>query len=274
MPQRPRNITRLSSTKLRGVGVFLLLFCGVLSGVARQKIISLELPSMAAAFVDRPGDLYVLQKDNTLKKFDIQGKLLSEKKFQEPLTYFEPRDGARMFAYHRTTQQCAFFSDETRQEFNIEQQYAIDPFLVCASGDHNVWILDAEDFSLKKVNPAQSKVLAESSIQVNQFKQSPVFLTMREYQGFLFLHEQTTGLLIFNSLGIQIKKIENPKIEYFNFLGEELYYKTKDKLYFFDLFDSNAREETVDADCKYVLLTDARRFLVYENRLDILEIKE
>ena len=237
----------------------------------QKKIKTVEIDGIQAAYVDRPGDLYIKQKDNLIKKFDFQGKLIREIKFDHPITTFDPRDGARMFVYFTKTQRCEFFSQETKQEFVIEQHYAIEPTLTCSSGDHQLWILDRSDWSIKRVNPIQSKVMAEGRIDQKQFSIPPQFTFMREYQNFLFLIEKNSGILIFNSLGIQIKKIEAPEVEYINFLGEELYYKRNDKLIFYDLFDASTREQSVDPACHFALLTDTRTFLTYSDRVEIYE---
>jgi hypothetical protein len=251
----------------------ILIGCLLLSSVhvisQQNKIASIEISNIHSAYVDRPGDLYLLQADNTLKKFNTHGKLESEQVLASPTT-FDPRDGSRLFIYSNSTQQFSFFTQETKQEFSVEKHYAIDPILVCSSGDNQIWVLDRSDWSLKRINPSQSKVIVEESIDQKQFTGTPEFTFIREYQNFLFMIEKNSGILIFNSLGKQIKKIRAPKIEYFNFLGEELYYKENDKLLFYDLFDASTREIAVDR-CKFALLTDARKYLIYENRVDIFE---
>lgn len=246
-----------------------LLILSFINSHAQQKIISINAKDIAFASVDRPGDLYLLKNNNVLVKINHHGSIVSEQTFSEPISLFEPRDGARMFAYHNQSQRCYFFSSETKQEYKIEQEYAIKPILVCSSGDYHIWILDAEDFSLKRVNPEQSKVLVDLPINTKQFSAEPEILSMREYQGFLFILEKNTGIIIFNSIGIQIKKIPGNNIEYFNFIGEELYYKVKDKLIFLDLFDSSMREENLKPGCKFHLLTDATQFTQFDDRLEI-----
>lgn len=248
--------------------------CLLVSTIAysqQKKINTIEIDNIQAAYVDRPGDLYIREKDKVIKKFDVQGKLVNTFWFDNSPTTFDPRDGARMFVYFIQTQHCEFFSQETKQEFVIEQHYAIEPTLTCSSGDHQLWILDHSDWSIKRVNPIQSKVLAEGLIDQKQFSTPPQFTFMREYQNFLFLIEKNTGILIFNNLGIQIRKIEAPEVEYLNFLGEELYYKKNDKLIFYDLFDTSVREQSIDPACHFALLTDTRTFLTYPDRVEIFE---
>jgi hypothetical protein len=234
----------------------------------QNKLATIELHEAVSAYVDRPGDLYILQKDNSLLKFDTLGQLLYKKQMDKNVTVFDPRDGARMFTYQKETGKCSFYSEETKQEFLIEQQHAIEPTLACSSGDHNIWLFDHADFSIKKINSSTSKVVAESVISQKQFTAKPQILALREYQNFLFVLEKNSGILIFNSLGIQIKKIPVTGIDYINFLGEELYYKKNNKLIFHDLFDSTVREVDIDPTCNFALLTDSRRYLVYPNRVD------
>ena len=88
---------------------------------------------------------------------------------------------------------------------------------------------------------------------------------------FVFKIQVDGGGAVFNGIGKRIRVISEPSLTYFNFLGEELYYKKDGKLVYYDLFDTTKREEDVDPDCKYVFVTDVRRYLVFESRIDILE---
>jgi hypothetical protein len=266
MPLKHQN----TKAALQLIPFVLLCFCGQ-TFAQQNKIASIELKDVVSAYVDRPGDIYILQQNNHFHKFDLQGNTILDKQLTQSPTYFDPRDGARMFLYQKENNQFTFYSEETEQKFSLEPQYAIDPALVCSSGDHNIWLFDQSDASIKRINPSQSKVLVESLIDQKQFTGKPDFVFMREYQNFLFILDKNSGILIFNSLGIQIKKISITSIEYFNFLGEELYYKKNDKLILHDLFDSSIRELPIDPTCKFALLTDRRKFLVYPNRLDIFE---
>lgn len=252
-----------------GKPLIFILLVAVTSASAQKKIASVEIGSFQSVSVDRPGDLYLFQK-KSVKKIHQQGTI-EEIALDDSPTVFEPRDGARMFQYSAKNQRCSFFSAGTKQEFKIEAHYAVEPILACASGDHQLWILDKSDWSVKRVNPMKAAVVAEARIDQKQFASAPEFVEMREYQNFLFLIERTTGILIFNSLGIQIKKIETPGIEYINFLGEELYYKQNDRLIFYDLFDTTTRTIPVDPASRYALVTDTRTYLVYPKKVDILE---
>lgn len=267
-----RSILRHSTINRRVLLMTACLLTTSLCTYSQNLLSRIEIDSIQSAYVDRPGDVYVLLKNNSLTKFDQNGKFLNHQNFPEPPTLFDPRDGSRAFVYVQKLQQCSFYSEGTRQEYKIEPHYAIDPVLVCSSGDHQLWVVDRSDWSIKRINPAQSNVVAEAWIDQKQFTQAPAFIFLREYQNFLFMIEKNTGILVFNNLGTQIKKIAVTGIDYLGFLGEEVYYKKEGKLIFFDLYDGSTREIPVDPACKYVLLTDTRKFLVYGNKIEILDI--
>lgn len=251
--------------------LFILLIASPLFTLAQKRITIIDIKNVATAYVDRPGDLYILHTDNKISKFDTLGMPIGEMNFEQAPTLFEPRDGARMFIYFADTKKGSFFSSGTKQDFTIQDHYAVEPVLATSSGDNHIWIVDKSDWSIKRLDPKAGKIVAEALIDKTQFEGEPKIIAIREYQNFLFVLEKNTGLLIFNGLGKQIKKIEVSKIDYFNFLGGELYYKKDDKLIFYDLFDGTSWEEAVDSKSLYTLLTDARKYVVYSDRIDVWE---
>jgi hypothetical protein len=251
--------------------LLLLLIASPLLTTAQKKITTIDIKDVASAYVDRPGDLYILHTDNKVSKFDTLGMPVADMGFEKTPAVFEPRDGARMFIYFADVKQGAFFSPETSQGFFIYDYFALEPMLATSCGDNQVWILDKGDWSVKRLDPKASKIVAESLIDKTQFAGEPVVTAIREYQNFLFVLEKNTGILVFNNLGKQIKKIEAPGVAYFNFLGEELYYAKDGKLFFYDLFDGKTHEEAADATARYTLLTDARKYVVYADKIDVFE---
>ena len=65
---------------------------------------------MIYATVDRPGELYIVTKQGQIQRFDTNGNLVSEYKNQPTPTLFDPRDGARLFAYFRQDQHYSYLS--------------------------------------------------------------------------------------------------------------------------------------------------------------------
>jgi hypothetical protein len=243
---------------------------------AQKKIASINIgDEIIEASVDRVGDLYVVTKNGRIQKYDTNGKLLSNYKNRPIPTLFEPRDGSRLFAFFKKERKIEYLdpSFEVYTASLIDSAFVIDPWLAFSSGDHNIWILDAADKTLKKLNPRVSTLEVDVKIPENISHAFFNITGAREYQGFIFLLEEKKGIHIFNGLGRLIKTIEVPELHYFNFIGEELYYPLNDKLTFLNLFSGEQREMSLPKPFKIALLTDERIFLVYGNSVDFFEYK-
>ena len=247
-----------------------MLLCGSASAQTR-KIKTLEVSdTIRYAAVDRPGELYIVTTSGQLQKFDTDGKLVALHKDKPVPTLFDPRDGSRLFTFFRETRQYNFLnpSFEAVQAFSIDSSFATEPWLACVSGDHNIWLFDAADWTLKKLNTTTGALSVEEAIETKS-RQKSTYTFLREYQGFLFLLDVSEGILIFNSVGKHIRTIEVKNLGYFNFLGEELYYLQGDTLRFFDLFTTETREQKLATPGNFALITDERFFLIRKNIIEI-----
>jgi hypothetical protein len=264
-----------------------LLTCLLLIGTtsfAQQKIKTLELSdTINSVTIDRAGDLYAITRNGQFQKFDLNGSLLLLLKNRNAPTFFDPRDGSRLFAYYRDIQHYDYLSPsfEINASYRIDPAFAIQPWLMCTSGDTKLWVLDEADHSLKKLNPRDSVVEVEVVVDASVITNAHVFTKMQEYQNFVFLLNPHKGIYIFNSLGKHIKTIESQSIKNFHFLGEEMYYSHGHKVNFFNLFTAETREISLNDPKKInientkgdVMLTDQRLYVVHPIRIDVYEFK-
>jgi len=244
--------------------------------LAQKKIKTLELSdTIISAAVDRPGEFYLMTVSGQIQKFDKNGKLLVLYRHKGAPTLFDPRDGSRLFAYYRDQQQYDYLNPvfEVTAAYKIDDVFAIAPWLVTTSGDHKLWILDAVDHSLKKLNATHTAVEVEIVVDTTLIDDATTFTAMRDYQGFLFLLNPEKGIYIFNGLGKHIRTIEVSGISDFNFLGEELYYYKEGKINFFDLFSAESRSMECTGAPNTVLLTDERMLKVSFKSVDIFEFR-
>jgi hypothetical protein len=257
--------------------IFLILLTTTsLCSFAQQKIKTVEVSdTIIYATVDRPGDFYVVTKQGQIQKFDKDGKLVIVYKHKGAPTLFDPRDGARLFAYYRDHQQYDYYnpSFETTSSYHIDSAFAIQPWLICPSGDHKLWVLDKVDNSLKKLNAKHTEVEIEVLIDTAIIEKATIFKTIRDYQNFVFLLDQHKGIHIFNGIGKHIRTIPEKNISYFNFLGEEMYYLKNGMIVFTDLFSAESRSIPAPAKAKFVLLTDERMFVVTATSFDVFPFK-
>lgn len=247
-----------------------------LAAVAQEKIKTITLSdTIVDAAVDRPGDFYAITQSGQIQRFDKNGKLTLLYKAKETPTIFDPRDGARLFAYYRSDQHYDYLnpSFKVTASYKIDPSFAIQPWLLCPSGDHKLWLLDSADNSLKKINVRESEVEVEVVVDAGLTGSPEAFKSMREYQNFVFLLNPKKGLYIFNGLGNYLRTVGGPGIRSFNFLGEELYYLMNGKVHFFNLFTTDEREMDIDPDYTDILLTDEMMMLFTPRRIEIRSIR-
>ncbi|MEX2231274.1 MAG: hypothetical protein WD824_03895 [Cyclobacteriaceae bacterium] len=250
-----------------------LLFIWVLApAVAQKKIKTLTLSdTILYAATDRPGDFYAITTTGQIQRFDKDGKLTLLYKAEKAPTLFDPRDGARLFAYYRHDQHYEFLSPSFQPtgSYKVDPAFAIQPWLICPAGEYKLWILDKADHSLKKINVKASEVEVEVVVDSALIENATTFKTMREYQSFVFLLNPAKGIFIFNNLGKHIKTIGLPGIMSFNFLGEELYYLHGDTIELFNLFTAETRQIQISKGFTDALLTDERMILFTPASIDI-----
>jgi hypothetical protein len=254
---------------IRLLKILTLVFLPLIASAQFTKIKSVEVSEdIAFASIDRPGDLYLLSDQGMIQKFSEEGILRTVHKTNPPPTLFEPRDGARLFAFYRNDRTYAFLtpSFEFSNVYKIDSAFVTDPWLACPSGETGLWCIDAVDGSLKKINTRTGNIEVDSKLNINDFAS---ISTMREYQGFVFILVKGTGIMIFNSLGKFIRTIESKTIQSFNFLGEELYYNVGQSLMFFDLFSAETRTTKLPSTCTFAILSDTRLFLITGRNTDI-----
>lgn len=242
-----------------------------------QDIVTIQSAvAIQYATVGRAGDLYTIAENGNIMKYNGQGGLLATFHHTTSPALFDTGNGVRLLSYYRTAHEYFILNPSLIliEEDSLDPAFAIEPWFVCSSGDHNIWILDAADWSLKQIDTRQNSVLTEALIDTTAlFKQSPRFTYMREYQHFLFVLEKETGILIFNSLGKHLRTIHAKNLVSFNFFGEELYFVQGNKLTFIDLFTLEERNVALKSSPRYTLVTEDKMFSVYKNKIEIQEYK-
>lgn len=245
------------------------------SGIG-EKIKTLTLSdTVVGVAIDRPGDFYAVTASGQIQRFNGEGELTLLYKAERQPTLFDPRDGARLFVYYREDQLYEYLSPSFQPiaSYKIDPSFAIQPWLICPSGEQKLWILDKADNTLKKIDVRASVVEVEVQVDSAVIGDAEDFKTMREYQNFAFLLNPSRGIFIFNSLGKHIRTIDIPHIKSFNFLGEEMYYLRGATLEFFNLFSAETRKMPIEPGYTDALLTDERIMLFTPERIDIFAFR-
>jgi len=247
------------------LAAMLAIACGGSVSAQGQRV---ALPGVTLATVDRAGDFYAIT-GNAIYKFDSLGHRLDSVAVAAPVTLFDPGNGVRLLAYSRDKQEYVIYAPnlEERQRLPIDQSFAITPWLVCSSGDYDLVILDSADWSVKKVDIRRSVVTAEFILDPNLTANAD-FMSMREYLGFLFIHDRNNGIHVFNRLGMKLRTFAAQGASSINFWGEELYYYSEGKLHFTNLYTLETRTLPVDWPGRSIVLGTGTAMVVTEKGLE------
>jgi hypothetical protein len=225
---------------------------------AQSAAVSVALnDTVAGAHVDRAGDFYFVQSNAYLQKFDKDGQLIASLQLPRLPEVFDPTNAIRLLVFDRNGRRYTWLSAnlELNDWLALDESFGISPDLICPSGDHNLWVLDGADQTLRKVDPRKMLVLTEFKIE-----QPLIGITaMREYLNLLFVQHKS-GISVFNALGKNVRQI--PGATSLTFMGEELYYTQGQQLVFFNLYTAAQRQEAITQLYDFFLLTDERQVTV------------
>lgn len=231
---------------------------------------TVQVGQVKNAYIDRLGDYYLQTGDNQFVKYDENGIKQGAYAPPEKPSLFDPWNGMKSFFYYKdqktyaTIDRFMHFFDSTK----LDPAFSINPILVCPGAQNKIWILDAADWSIKRVNILVPEVEIDVPIHVGT---TPDITTIREYENLLFLHDPRKGIYVYNILGIPVDSIAGA-IPSFSFLGEELYYLQNGHLNFYDLFDGKQRTQDLPEPADFALLTDDRLMIIHGEQMDVFKI--
>lgn len=223
--------------------------------------------------VDRLGNFYFLLSDHRLQRYSPEGTLQSETILQVPdVTLIEPWNPLKIFVYSHLEQAYRFYDRQLSllETHAVDPSWSIEPLLMCPAQEVNkVWILDAEERVLKKVDQIALTIDLEAKLPITWNLTDTHYIFMRAYQNRLFLLDKKLGIHIFNNLGKWIATLPVRDLTYFNFLGEELCYHKGAEVLLFDIYTGLERKVAnleEGSPILFTLITDERLLVVTEQR--------
>jgi hypothetical protein len=191
---------------------------------------------------DKLGNAYVVM-ENQLFQFDEQGKPkanYSESSFGA-VTSVDVTNPMKILLFYSSfakiillDSKLAFQSDIDLRLIQINQ-----PLAVCTSEENGYWIYDRETDQLKKIDMNLQVIYSSGNLtQVTGYKLQPDMMT--ENNGYLYMNNPSTGILVFDRYGEYYKTYEYKNLKSFQVIGREILFMRDNK---FIRFDTKTREE-------------------------------
>ncbi len=243
-----------------------------------KKVRQFKVSNVLDVSIDRLGEFYITFTNQSIKKYDSNGKYLFTFKSgqTDSITSLHPWNPLRVLLYDRKGQSIIFLdrSLSILQKAVIDPSFAIEPHLACASSNNNsYWIYDKTDLTIKKIDLSKDNVTSEIDLKKIYQNRIPCLSYIREYQNSLFLLDRNEGIKIISITGKLINSIIAERISNFGFVGEELYYLYSGKVCFYDLYTNNTHEIPLHTDVNFVLTTDDRIIVVKSKKVIVYIFK-
>jgi hypothetical protein len=219
--------------------------------------------------------LYVAESNGDIHKIDTLGNNLltwSPQKKAE-LTLIESWRNVNVLLFYRNFQEIIFLDRFLANNSTIKiSQFEEIGFarLATQSSDNNLWVIDEQDFSLKKFNLTFNQVSHTTPLDLILDPEQYDLSYLREYQNQLYLVDKQQGILVFDIMGNYKNKLPARGITYTNFLNDELYYTIQDSLYFVHLYSFKRRAVALpNKGAKAVLAGNKRLYLIFDKRVEL-----
>jgi hypothetical protein len=241
-----------------------------------SKTRGFSIDGITGASLDRLGELYLVLRNGSIRKYDTLGNFLRETTTpgSQNVTLLEPWNPLRIFVYSKEKNQITLL-DHNLGVLNVipvDPAWAIDPVLACPGTLNSFWVLDRSDLSLKWIDSKTKAVQREMPLSLPLTGKNPDFVFMREYQNLLFLVDRNSGIFIVNTIGKLVNSIAVPGLSYVGFSGEDFYYLQNGKIKFIDLYNEGHQEFDIEP-AQVALATDLRLFVIRGSAVEVRDFR-
>jgi hypothetical protein len=207
------------------------------------------IDSMQVAYqqisIDNYANLYLTNDKGAIFGYDSLLKPLSIEYSPEKIAsvaLLEARNALRMFVFYREFQEYALLDRflTVKQVSPLPTEKIGFARLATPSADNHLWILDDNDFSLKKLDLQTETVSFSTPLDLLLGNSNYDIVFMTEYQNQLFLVDKYAGILIFDNMGNFRRKIIAQNLSYISFEGEMLWFTDGKSIFSENIYKTNS----------------------------------
>jgi hypothetical protein len=243
--------------------------------LTKIKTIELKAPPQSIS-IDRQGNFYIATRRGEIDKYDIDGNLTYQFSPQKRgnATLVEAWQGPSVFLYYKDFQEVTILDRflSNSKHYALPEEFSSFSSLTTISGDGNLWLIDSQSLSLKKIDIPSNQAIIDNPFNFNFDSDAYSFSHIREYQNQLFISDPNQGLMVFDLFGNFSELIKIPGIEYFNFVNDELIYLHEQKAVLINVYNKQKREIRLpDLSYKYILMENNLLICVTESKVDLFQ---
>ena len=261
------------------IAICLLLSYLDIQGQELTQIASVALKHKAVQVsIDRQGQVYIASDNGDVDRYDAKGELAYHfsPDTKGNVSLIEAWQGLRTFVFYRDFQQYLFLDRflTSPNRLNLDNDFSRYYQLATIAGDNNLWLVDQQELSLKKLDIDLYEFLIETPFNLNLDPDDFELSYIREYQNLVFISDKTSGVLVFDNLGNYLETLPLTGLNYFSFSGNELLgLDAEGQLRLIDIYTKKEREISLpDLSYQFILMENRRLYGIGNRRLDIYSI--
>jgi hypothetical protein len=164
----------------------------------------LEYP-ISSFTVDNLGELYIINTDNQLKKYNEKGDsigVFNQVTKYGKLSYVEAQNPWKAILFYQNYSTIVLLDKylNVLTNINLRKQNIFQVKAVTTSYDNNIWLFDEQDNKLKKIDDAGNNLFETVDFRL-LFDSVPSPKKIIDNDGFVYLYDPKKGLYIFDYYG-------------------------------------------------------------------------
>ncbi len=155
--------------------------------------------------VDNLGELYIINTDNQLKKYNEKGDsvgVFNQVTKYGKLSYVEAQNPWKAILFYQNYSTIVLLDKylNVLTNINLRQQNIFKVKAVTTSYDNNIWLYDEQENKLKKIDDTGNKIFESVDLRL-LFDSVPTPQKIIDADGFVYLYDPEKGLYIFDYYG-------------------------------------------------------------------------
>lgn len=155
--------------------------------------------------VDNLGELYVINIDNQLKKYDEQGDsvgVFNQVTTYGKLSYVEAQNPWKAILFYKNYSTIVLLDKYLNviSSINLRKQNIFQVNALTTSYDNNIWLYDEQENKLKKIDNSGNKLFETVDFRL-LFDSVPSPQKIIDNDGFVYLYDPEKGVYIFDYYG-------------------------------------------------------------------------
>lgn len=228
--------------------------------------------------IDKLQQVYLITDRNEVIKHDPQGKEVFRfnNNFLEDIGKLDPSNPFNLILYYPEFLSVITLDRTMSQTgtFDLSNLNLIRVDALGSTNDNNVWLYDAIDFTLKKIN--RSGEVLKQSVNLNLklgYSGNPNYLV--EQSNMVFVNDPEYGILMFSNIGEYDSVLDLKGLDRFQVLGDQIVYQKETQLYAYHIQSLNQKEIKLPIKINIgdkVMLQKNRLFVKRGDRLEVFEL--